>query len=105
MDRIATLEQFIAQSPSDPFPRYGLAVELDRQGRTDDAVSAFAALMERFPDYVPAYLMAGNLLARLGRRPEAAEVYQRGVEVAGKTGDSHARSELAGALADLDQDE
>jgi thioredoxin-like negative regulator of GroEL len=105
MDRIKALEQFIAQSPSDPFPRYGLALELARQGRNEEAVAVFAALMDTFPDYVAAYLMAGNTLARVGRRSEAAEVYQRGVEVAGKTGDSHARSELQGALAELDQDE
>jgi tetratricopeptide (TPR) repeat protein len=105
MDRIKTLEQFVAQSPADPFPRYGLALELEKQGRTDEAVQAFTDLMAAFPDYVPAYLMCGNVLARLGRRVEAAEVYSRGVEVAGKTGDSHAKSELAGALADLEQDE
>lgn len=105
MDRIKTLEQFIAQSPTDPFPRYGLALELEKQGRTDEAVQAFADLIAAFPDYVPAYLMSGNTLARLGRRAEAIEVYSLGVEVAGKKGDSHARSELAGALADLQQDE
>ncbi|HUH04242.1 MAG TPA: tetratricopeptide repeat protein [Kofleriaceae bacterium] len=105
MDRIKALEDFIAQSPSDPFPRYGLALELATQGRTEEAIAAFAALMDTFPDYVAAYLMAGNTLARAGRRSEAAEAYQRGVEVAGKAGDSHARSELQGALAELDQDE
>src|SRR5688500_13094993 len=32
MDRIASFRSFIAKSPSDPFPRYGLAMELKGNG-------------------------------------------------------------------------
>jgi hypothetical protein len=61
----------------------------------------FSELLEQFADYVPTYLMAGGTLAALGRRDEAAEVYRRGVEVAGRRGDSHARGELEAALGEL----
>lgn len=101
MDRIATFKSFISRSPTDPFPRYGLAMEYKGAGRLDDAWAAFEDLLAQFPDYVPTYLMAGGTLAALGRTAEAAKVLRTGVEVAGKRGDLHAKKELEAALADL----
>ena len=98
MDRIATFQSFIARAPGDPFPRYGLAMEHKRRGDLAAAWAAFSDLLDHFPDYVPTYLMAGGTLIALGRRDEAAAVYQRGIEVASRTGDAHARSELETAL-------
>ena len=101
MDRIATFKSFIARTPEDPFPRYGLAMEYKGRGELDQAWTCFAELLEKFPDYVATYLMAGGTLAALGRTDEAAEVYRRGVAAATRKGDSHARSELETALAEL----
>jgi TolA-binding protein len=101
MDRIATFKSFIARSPADPFPRYGLAMEHKTQGDLASAWTAFSDLLDRFPDYVPTYLMAGGTLAALGRKDEAAVVYQRGIEVSGRKGDAHARGELESALAEI----
>jgi len=100
MDRIATFRSFISRSPADPFPRYGLAMELKTRGQLDEAAAAFAELLEQFPDYVPTYLMAGGTLAALGRKADAAEVYRKGIEVAQRRGDQHARRELEAALAE-----
>lgn len=101
MDRVATFKTFISKSPADPFPRYGLAMELKGQGDLAGAWTAFAELLEKFPDYVPSYLMAGGTLAGLGRKDEAADVYRRGIETATRRGDSHARGELEAALAEI----
>ena len=101
MDRIATFKTFITRSPTDPFPRYGLAMELKTRGDLAEAWATFSELLEKFPDYVPSYLMAGGTLVGLGRRDEAAEVYRRGVEVATRRGDQHARGELESALAEI----
>ena|SRR5688500_7127769 len=101
MDRIATFKSFISRSPADPFPRYGLAMEHKGQGQLAEAWAVFAELLEKFPDYVPTYLMAGGTLVALGRRDEAADIYRRGIETAGKKGDSHAKGELESALAEL----
>ncbi len=102
MDRIATFKSFIARSPSDPFPRYGLAMELKGRGDLAEAWTAFSDLLENFPDYVATYLMAGGTLLALGRRDEAAAVYRQGIDVAGRKGDQHARGELETALRELD---
>jgi tetratricopeptide (TPR) repeat protein len=101
MDRIATFKSFIARSPADPFPRYGLAMELKARGELPEAAAAFAELIAAFPDYVPTYLMAGSTLVALGRKDEAAKVFRRGIEVATRRGDTHARGELESAFAEI----
>lgn len=102
MDRIATFKSFIARSPDDPFPRYGLAMEHRTRGDLAGAWTAFSDLLDNFPDYVPTYLMAGGTLVGLGRKDEATAVYRRGIEVATRKGDSHARGELESALNELE---
>jgi Tfp pilus assembly protein PilF len=102
MDRIATFKSFIERAPADPFPRYGLAMEHRTRGDLAEAWAAFSDLLEHFPDYVPTYLMAGGTLAALGRKDEATSVYRKGIEVAGRKGDSHARGELESALNELE---
>lgn len=100
MDRLATFRSFIARAPSDPFPRYGLAMELKTRGDLAAAWAAFEELLAQFPDYVPAYLMAGGTLVGLGRKSEAADIYAKGIEVAIRRGDQHARRELEAALVE-----
>jgi TolA-binding protein len=101
MDRIATFRSFISKSPSDPFPRYGLAMEHKQRGELADAWTVFQDLIQNFPDYVPTYLMAGGVLVALDRKDEAGAVYRQGIEVATRRGDQHARRELEGALAEI----
>ena len=101
MDRIATFRTFISRTPSDPFPRYGLAMEHKTRGELADAWVAFDELVRQFPDYVPTYLMAGGTLIGLGRKSEAAEIYRKGIEVASRRGDQHARGELESALSEI----
>src|SRR5688572_28421989 len=101
MDRIQTFKSFIERSPADPFPRYGLAMEYKGTGALDLAWATFTELIEGFPDYVPTYLMAGGTLVALGRGAEAQAVYRKGVEVASRRGDLHAKRELEAALAEI----
>ncbi len=99
--RVEMLKTFAQQRPNDPFPKYGLALEFKNAGDLAAARSAFEALLAAHPDYVPGYLHAGNTLVALGQRDDAAALYRKGIEVAGRSGDAHARGELEGALASL----
>jgi len=101
MDRVQALKNFIAAKPNDPFPRYGLAMELKNTGQLGEAGLAFAELVDKFPDYVATYLMYGSMLAELAERDRAREIFTRGIEVASRAGDGHAQSELQAALAQL----
>jgi Tfp pilus assembly protein PilF len=98
MDRVAQLRKFIEASPAEPFPRYALALELKGRGDTEAAASELQALVSHAPDYLAAYLQLGMLLQVLGRVDEARGAFQRGQEVARRTGDGHTLSELTSAL-------
>jgi predicted Zn-dependent protease len=101
MDRVATFQKFIARSPQDPFPRYGLAMEFRSRADLAAAWQTFEVLLTDFPGYIPTYLMAGQTLLALGRREEAAQVFRQGITAATSSGDSHAQGELESALAEL----
>ena len=95
------LEEFVSKKPDDAFSRYGLAMECMNNGDPAAADTHFRALLERSPDYVPAYLMYGQLLARESRTGEAKEILSTGIVAATKKGDQHARSEMETLLNDL----
>ena len=101
MSRLETLRRIVAQRPTDPFPRYGLAMELRNTGAHDEALTVFTELEASAPDYVPQYLMRAQLLIELGRKDEARAVLERGLAAATKKSDAHAAGELRTALAEL----
>jgi predicted Zn-dependent protease len=102
MDRVAMLRQILEQSPEDAFARYGLALEYANTGQTDEALREFQALLEKNPDYVPAYQMSGQTLMTAGRNDEARSVLEKGIACATRTGNGHARSEMEMMLQDLE---
>ena len=89
---------------SNPFLRYGLAMEHMSQGDDESAVVVLKNLisLKKAEPYVPAYLQAGQALIRLGREPEAAAVLREGIEAARTTGDLHALGEMQGFLATIE---
>jgi len=101
MDRIAALSEILTQNPNDTFARYGLAMEYSKVGDVDRALTEFASLLEKNPDYAAGYFMAAQTLARVNRNDEAKKMLQDGIAAAHRTGNSHARSEMEAMLADL----
>lgn len=96
------LQEFLNTNPKDSFVRYGLAMELAKLDRISEAIENFHKLIQEDPDYVPAYLQAGLVLVRAGRKDEAKEIFRKGIDLARRKGDNHAYSEIQGALADTD---
>jgi len=95
------LEEFVARKPDDAFSRYGLAMECMNSGDAAAADTHFRALLERNADYIPAYLMYGQLLVREQRIEEAKRVLANGIAAAVKKGSEHARSEMEALLTEL----
>ncbi len=95
--RLAAFRSHVAQRPDDPFARYSLAMALRSAGDRSGAIGEFRELRGRFPDYVPTYLMLGQVLEEQGRTDEALRTYREGVDAARRKGDGHAEQELAGA--------
>jgi len=95
------LEEFVAKKPDDAFSRYGLAMECMNSGDPAAADTHFRALLDRNANYIPAYLMYPQLLARESRPAEARQILSTGIAAATKKGDTHAASEMETLLNDL----
>jgi len=101
MDKIAALSEILAADPSNAFARYGLAMEYASQGHSDLALTEFTTLIQHNPEYVPAYQMSAQTLARLGRTPEAVDRLKQGLPIARRIGNAHAASEMQTLLDEL----
>ncbi len=82
INRRQKLETMLAASPDDGMLRYMLALELDKESEYERSLDLFRSLMSDSPPYVPAFLMAGQLLTRLERTKDAKLTYQTGINEA-----------------------
>lgn len=101
-DQIITLLQ---DNPTDPFLRFALAKEYEKEGADAGAVEVYEQLAKDHPEYVGTYYHLGKALERLGRPAEAWKVYSTGMAVTKRLGEEHAMRELAGARLDLGEEE
>ncbi len=96
--RLAYLEKVTAGGSTDPLAWYGLALEYSKGERYDEALQTFTTLRTFNADYVPMYLMCGQMLGKCERWQEARDWLEAGVEVATRKGESHALGEIRTAL-------
>ena len=96
------LEAMLVTEPMDQFLRYSLALELEKEAQHERSLELLTGLAADEKPYVPAYFMAGQQLARLGRNAEAREVLVAGIAVARQQGNAHAAGEMSEFLAGLD---
>lgn len=96
--RLELLERITRAGQGDSFAWYGLAMEYRSLGRIADALDTFTALRERDADYVPMYLMAGQMLTEADRAGEARQWLEQGLLKARARGEAKAASEIEAAL-------
>ena len=101
MDKIAALNEILQLDPANAFARYGLAMEHIGQGNTDKGLEEFTTLIAHNPDYVPAYQMSAQTLAKLNRTDEALARLHEGIATANRTGNQHALAEMEGLRDEL----
>ncbi len=97
------IEAMLAEEPQDTFLRYSLALELEKEGANRESLEWFSGLTRDTPPYVPAFFMAAQQLARLGRVSEARAFLRDGIEQARTQGNAHAAGEMSEFLASLGQ--
>lgn len=102
MDKIAMLSDILTSNPADSFARYGLAMEYLSRGDSDTALSEFAKTTDSNPDYVPAYQMSAQTLAKLHRTEDAKARLHAGLQAAERTRNGHAASEMQALLDELE---
>ena len=95
------IEAMLQDEPQDTFLRYGLAMELQKEGEYEASLQGFRDLMRDRPPHVPAFFMAAKLLAQLGRVEEACAALREGIEHSRALGDHHAENEMSEFLMAL----
>jgi Tfp pilus assembly protein PilF len=97
-NRLDVLKAMVSANPKDSFARYGLAMEYSNTGQLEQAVAEFRTLLEHDEKYAAGYFHGGQVFEKLGRLDDARKLYEKGIEITGRTGDGHTRSELQAAL-------
>jgi predicted Zn-dependent protease len=101
MDKLAALNEILTQDPTNAFARYGLAMEHNTQGNTEAALAEFNTCIQNNPDYVPAYQMSVQTLAKAGRTEEALTRLHEGIAAANRTNNQHALAEMEAMREEL----
>ncbi|MDB5145564.1 MAG: tetratricopeptide repeat protein [Mucilaginibacter sp.] len=94
LSRLDKLLEFLKNEPEDEFLQYALATEYLRLKETSKALQYYENLVNKHPDYVGTYYHLGKLYEALNRKPDAINIYERGMEIAKKKRDNHAFAEL-----------
>jgi Tfp pilus assembly protein PilF len=98
--RIHQLKLFLQEDPEDEFTRFAMALEYLKTGDHNTAEKLFTGILSSNPGYVGVYYHLGKLYESLDETGKAKTVYQKGIEISGKSGDLHTQSELKTALLD-----
>jgi predicted Zn-dependent protease len=96
--RLEKLHKFLAATPNDPFLLYAIALEHKKTDSTK-AIEYLNKTLAADPLYCYAYFQLGQVYEGIDDLPSARKAYTDGIAAAEKAGDSHAGSEIAGALA------
>ncbi|MCK8493447.1 tetratricopeptide repeat protein [Spirosoma sp. RP8] len=80
-ERIQQLIRFVQEEPNEPFNVYALAMEF-LASQPEQASIYFNQLLTEHPDYLPTYYHAAALYANRNERSKAADLYEKGIELA-----------------------
>jgi len=92
--RIDALLRMVERNPTDPRPRFGLALEYEKNESWEDVVLQLRQYLELAEDEGNAWGRLGGALRRLGREEEARAAYRTGIEAAREHGHPSMAAEL-----------
>ena len=98
------LLSFEENDPKDPFIQFAIAKEYEKTDQTYDALAKYLSLQSEHPDYMGLYYHLAKLYEVLNEKEKAIKIYDQGLELAKKTKDFHAASELNNAKMNLEMD-
>ena len=94
ISRLDKLLEFINNEPHDEFLKYALATEYLRLNQSDKALQYYEDLINNHPNYTGTYYHLGKLYEALGRKQDAVNIYEKGMQITKEKRDNHAFSEL-----------
>jgi len=97
--RLEQLQKMLERQPNDAFLLYGLAMEHKKSGNLEIALQQLEKVIQIDPNHGYAFFQRGQIEESRGDIAAARSAYSDGIIAATKSGDSHARSELEGALS------
>lgn len=80
MRMIEHYRSWLENKPEDRLAMYGLALELKKAGRLDEAVQAFEALLAVHPQSGAGWFQFGQLFEEAGDEDQALLTWRRGLE-------------------------
>ena len=95
--RLFSLLQLLDNYPSDPFSHYAVALEY-RHINPDKAIYYFSELINRFPDYLPAYYPAALFFNEQNYEDKAIALWLQGIALAKAQGNLKTARELQSAM-------
>jgi tetratricopeptide (TPR) repeat protein len=102
--RIEKLKFFIDNSPNDCFLWHALGLEYLKLEKKEDAISCFEKVLQIDENYVGTYYHLAATKIEINLQ-EAIEIYKKGITVAQKLNDNHAKNELQMALNDIEDED
>lgn len=97
-DRLEEIKKMMKTDPNDSFLTYALALEYEKIGDTQKAISIIEQLTVEDPDYLGAYYKLGQLYESQDKIEAAEKIYRKGIELADAKNDSKTKGELEEAL-------
>jgi E3 SUMO-protein ligase RanBP2 len=99
--RIEIFKKMLNDDPNNTTVRFGLANELMKLERFEEAANELKTYLSQADDEGAAYGKLAQALERLGRLDEAREAYQQGIAAANRHGHPGMAQDFEMALADL----
>lgn len=97
-DKIRTLAANVKKDPADSFSKFALALELMKQNEVSKARVLFESILKQDPEYLGVYYHLGKLYEQIGLTDDAESLYNKGVVLARKQGNTRTETELNDAL-------
>lgn len=99
--RIAQFENMAQADPENEMAHFSLAGAYAQAGRYADAAESYLRCTQVNPDMSKAFQLAGDALVQAGDRTRAAEILEKGYEVAALKGDLMPKRAIAELLKSL----
>lgn len=97
-DRIAQFRKMASDDPDNELGHFRLGQLLAEANDHAAAVTSFERTLELSPGFSKVFQLLGQSLVKLGKTPEAIDVWARGYKVADERGDKMPRDEMARLL-------
>jgi|688.fasta_scaffold654443_2 tetratricopeptide (TPR) repeat protein len=101
-ERLPFLKKMAEESPDDPFFLYAICVEYRALGLQEKALTDLNSLIDKFPDYIPAYHILGQLYLEKEESAKAREVLCSGIQLSKVAGNKKAAAEMQALVDEID---